>query len=143
MNCCVHIANFAVFDQHTTLRIVVQARFIHRLKNSCLVNCFELWQENTKEQMCMKAKSARIIHRLKNSCLVDCFELWQENTKEQMCMKLLLESCRPCCLSLVVTSRSRAARSAARSGAERSDAVRCGAMQFQGKKGFWNRETCH
>jgi hypothetical protein len=52
-----------------------------------MVHCFELWQENTKEQISMKAKSARIIHRLKNHCMVHCFELWQENTKEQISMK--------------------------------------------------------
>jgi hypothetical protein len=62
------------------------ARIIH----SCLVNCFELWLENTKRQISMKAKLARVIYRLKNHCMVHCFELWQANTKEQISMKAKL-----------------------------------------------------
>jgi hypothetical protein len=53
-----------------------------------MVHCFELWQENTKEQVSMKAKSARIIHRLKNHCMVHCFELWQETSFSEQQLKL-------------------------------------------------------
>ncbi len=43
-------------------------KIVYRLKNSGLVNCFELWCSNTKESIAVKAKSARVVHRIKNRC---------------------------------------------------------------------------
>jgi len=84
------------------------ARSIHRLKNSCLVNCFELWMGTTREQTLIKAKSARVIYRLKNQCMVHCFQLWQADTNEQISIKaksariihLLKNSCLVNCFEL-------------------------------------------
>ena len=49
-------------------------KIIYRLKHACLVNCFDLWRDNTQEQIQMKAKSQKIIYRLKHASLVSSFE---------------------------------------------------------------------
>jgi hypothetical protein len=56
-------------------------RIIHRMKNSCLVSCYDGWA-GIREQLALKAKqtapkakSASIVYRIKNKCLVQVLEV--------------------------------------------------------------------
>jgi len=55
------LGRWHAFTAHERRTKRIMAQIIHRLKNSRLLLCMELWQENTKEQILMKSKLVRII----------------------------------------------------------------------------------
>ena len=58
-------------SQHSC--VLRSARIIQRLMNSCLVQCFELWQENTREQISMKVKSRlEVVLAMQQVCVCVC-----------------------------------------------------------------------